>query len=104
MQTALEALVEARSLIGRPEKWWDGSGDTPLNRMCLHQAVAAALHKLQAGQRDPGAVREVYCALSELSGGYSETFVFNDSHSHAEVLSLLDRAMEIVRARGQASA
>src|SRR6185437_14085530 len=65
MQTALEALVEARSLIGRPEKWWDGSGDTPLNRMCLHQAVAAALHKLQAGQRDPGAVREVYCALSE---------------------------------------
>lgn len=58
----------------QPKKSWDGSRDAPLNRNVPASGGRGRLHKLQAGRCDPGAVREVYCAVSELSGGYSETF------------------------------
>ena len=65
--------------------------------MCIQQALAAALC-------DRHAADEAYRAFSELCGGYSEVFTFNDTHSHAEVVALFDRTIELLRRRANSAA
>ena len=117
MMTAAEILRAAKALIDIPEKWtpgnWtrtgdgdtrtitvegssdDGAGDA-YALICAVIAVHRASARLYDGHIAVGmAEREL---LSLLPPGTSIA-MYNDSHAHAEVLSLFDRAIEIAEAR-----
>jgi hypothetical protein len=81
--TTREVLVEARKLIENPEDWvGDGEGWGP-GRNC---AITALMEVSPPGKLQGGL--ELYMACGRCS-----IVSFNDTHSHAEVLDLFDRAI-----------
>lgn len=91
----LDVLRAARKRITDPEKWCQGSYGTELfgtaGRSCLIAAVVREHH----GEADTRGLISAYAEqspairlLEKEVGTYVQTF--NDTHTHAEVLALLD--------------
>jgi hypothetical protein len=83
MASTREVLVEARRLIEDPEKW--SRGHPGASEECIVTALVHAGNPLLV-------LSEPYRLLLELIGPTSLA-AWNDSHSHAEVLDLFDRAI-----------
>lgn len=111
--TASEVLRKARALIEKPENWTQG-----VEARNVHGEDVSVLSHEACRWSLIGAVRYVVCSGdsydSELSraarqalrkaGGMallSDAYDFNDTHTHAEVLSLFDRAIAAAEARGE---
>lgn len=104
-KTTLEILTKARALIADPADWCsDGpgyGGYLPWRRQtrCLQIAVRDA-----AGETHYGPITErlAFDVFKPLMGHicYGN---FNDTHTHAEVITLIDRAIAAERAKAQPS-
>ena len=110
--TASEVLRKARALIEKPENWTRGAyGRNEHGRFtelrfscsrCSAGAVLSVCEEVKLAQED-----RALNLLREQTPGYSEHWIhdplvrFNDTHAHAEVLSLFDRAIAAAEARGE---
>jgi hypothetical protein len=84
--TTREVLVGARKLIEKPERW-ASAGPELLDgeRHCALTAVMTVAPTLFLGER----------ARSALQAQARDSVAhFNDTHSHAEILDLFDKAIE----------
>lgn len=92
--TVRDDLVAARALIDTPEKWARGSG-RPDGKMCAMNAVAEH-HNLQIGRLDHPTYVALTLALPSdwtSTNGRNSVGRYNDTHDHADVMSLFDRAI-----------
>ena len=86
--TVKEQLIAAKALIDKPEKWCQGefhAGD----KHCFAGAIF-----MVSGYNEP-ATDQVCNALAVAMGvvGRGDIYIWNDSHSHAEVMAAFDRAI-----------
>jgi hypothetical protein len=87
--TTVQILERARGLIDTPEKWWSGFGGAR-NRLCLGLAVSEVCL---------GDVSESACCYltTAICGAACHDpkiiFDFNDTHTHEQVLDVLDLAI-----------
>lgn len=93
--TTVEILKAARKRIEDPEKWWNGAKDT--NRAginCAQTAIANVLDE-DCDADEAARAATANCAYARLTdeGTYQSVWRFNDTHTHAEVLALFDRAI-----------
>jgi len=99
--TALDVLKAARKRIDKPENWLQGefartadgylcesSTDPTAAKWCMLGACNAS------GYDATELGRQVRRLLVDVTGVLSLT-VFNDSHTHAEVLAVLDKAITL---------
>lgn len=84
--TVEESLLKARSLIEDPARWMQGRGGDRQRVFCLSTALQTA---------DPYGFARGAELLREEAGTWLSTF--NDSHTHQEVLELLDKALDRAR-------
>ncbi len=85
--TAKEVLIQARARIDTPDKWcqgkfWDG------NRCCMIGAIHSVGQTLGIAGT-PAAI--AFNTLRQFTCG--DTAKFNDTHTHAEVLEVFDKAI-----------
>ena len=95
--TPLEVLTATRALIGKPEHWcqhksmsWDAETDE-ITQHCLTAAINSA------AQERADIANPVFIILQQLSDPNIKLTHFNDTHTHAEVIGLLDQAIEELR-------
>jgi len=88
-------LTTARSLIAEQRSWlqygWFRSGKRIMSR-CAYQAVAdaAKMHGLE----DHGPLALLAAAINSSAADPRQAIpAFNDSHAHAEMLAMFDRAI-----------
>lgn len=114
--TASEVLRKARALIEKPENWTQGAyargiddagqGIKDACSLCAVGSVYAITDDLKASG-EPVFRRVLYWLGSALARprepplDSAEVIAFNDTHTHAEVLSLFDRAIAAAEARGE---
>lgn len=105
--TVVQILKDARALIADEENWTqcfralDGEGkiiDERSRYACKFCSVGAIARVSAGSGADEMAVRDLL--RKSLTGGHTITS-FNDTHTHAEVLALFDRA--IARAESEAA-
>lgn len=92
-RSVVEVLVEARGLIADESRWTTGMASN--GPYCAMGALYAARGEAVAA---PIIHMPAYKVLKAALGG-GEVGRFNDSHSHAEVLALFDRAIGAERAK-----
>jgi len=89
-------LTTARSLIAERRSWLQHGwrrGNRHVMRRCAYQAVVDAARMLGLEDRRPLAL--LADAMAGTDANPRETIpVFNDSHPHAEILAVFDRAIE----------
>jgi hypothetical protein len=106
LNPTLDVLIRARGLISDPKNWgtgklrqWTGEGRTAY---CLHGAVATAVWGENAPdfERDGDPSVKLYLkaidALQDTlyrAGSHARPHFYNDTHTHAEVLQLLDETI-----------
>ena len=93
--TAAESLRAAKALIDTPAKWCRGSYTRNAGRQ--HCAMGAVEYY---GCTPHGMVAALYAAAAEL--GNQSVTAFNDTHTHAECMTMFDRAIKIAEARDAA--
>jgi hypothetical protein len=92
-----EILIKARDLISDPKRWTkstyarrqDGSPCSALNAEAVCFCAVGAIARATDGHFEPTVA--LVKQLKMLCGG--DVIDFNDSHSHAEVLALFDKAI-----------
>lgn len=90
-----ETLVAAKKLIENPENWLQGEycngKDIDVSTcFCSIGAVKKVLgHAALSSDRNPATE-----ALGAGFGGFSYIAIYNDFHSHAEVMAMWDKAIE----------
>lgn len=102
----LEILVKARELIATPERWTQGAYGRFLGDTFTAERVVTAEHVesfclIGACLRASGDADLVLddSRLSALGlGSYGQVLIFNDEHTHAEVLARLDAAISKLQA------
>lgn len=112
--TASEVLRKARALIEKPENWTQGAlSRSPDGEVCLPEEREAvcfcslgAIERVCVTGEQPLAHTPAvgYLKAALLARGESlqaPIANFNDTHTHAEVLSLFDRAIAAAEARGE---
>lgn len=104
--TASQLLRQARALIEDESRWWDGnrtfanffmdSAGRNVPRICSIQALRQAF----LTEADAGALCAAGAYLMQAIGvtGVNTIPQFNDSHSHAEVMAMWDRAIDLAEA------
>jgi hypothetical protein len=99
--TALDKLRAARDLISDPERWtqgtiardWTGKQTTADAVDAFCWCAIGALEKVASNAQPFRALRWA------MPSGYRSIVSFNDTHTHAEVLALFDKAIaELERA------
>ena len=94
MKTTVKILTDARALIADENDWWPGlerGGPPTLGKNCaLH-----ALGRISARIPIDFSRGDAYNVLFKLSG--NSVAAFNDTHTHAEVLALFDRAIKVAQ-------
>ena len=114
--TASEVLRKARALIEKPENWTQGAYARGIDdagksikdacSLCAVGAVYAITDDLKAGG-EKVFQRVLYWLGSALARpgepplDSADVIAFNDTRTHAEVLSLFDRAIAAAEARGE---
>lgn len=109
MKKAVEILERLRELLSDPNRWCQGS--SALNKdgkSCWGASSEACKWCLMGGLSKVSVMsngltteaRVVACQALEgiVSTGLAK---FNDSHSHQEVLELIDRGIELERSKGR---
>lgn len=94
-KTTLEVLTTARALIENPANWWnggdDGKDDEERDTLCLQLAIS------KAADDDVYVWKPACIAVARHIGKAinctGALFDFNDEHTHAEVIALLDLAI-----------
>ena len=83
-----DVLIDAKAQIENPENWRQGEFGFSTNATCAFGAVVRGANRLNAS-------KDVFHAVSASIDGAAHGSVirFNDSHTHAEVLALFDRAI-----------
>lgn len=109
MKPVKDILAEARKLIEKPENWCQGHyalsddgadiswSDDSACRRCADGALMYVTRDQTEAEEDEGywaALKAIEAAIGDKSGVKGIT-VFNDKHTHAEVLAAFDRAIEI---------
>jgi hypothetical protein len=112
--STLDDLVAARALIAKPDTWCIGrlfgSEPTGLVSYCAIGAINKAVTGSPIGMvfSDHGAAAAVLAALPPAFGhDLPKLAIFNNTHTHTEVLALFDRAIErqrLIEQMGEASA
>jgi len=92
VEDTLQKLIVARSLIDTPEKW-TSAGWGKLPRICLAHALCIANEGKIFDVVDGGLPQKL---LQNLIGG-RYIGAFNDTHTHEEVLELVDRGIAVLR-------
>lgn len=101
MKSSKELLVEAKTLITNPDKWttelWakdeDGMGiDTCSAKATCWCAWGALLKVTGHENKEKGGYNDAWKALQ--AGMNGNVPVFNDYHTHEEVLAAFDKAIE----------
>lgn len=89
--TTREILEAARARIDTPEKWTQGKAERD-GKLCAIGALRMAV----LGHARYASRAGTYVSARGLLEGLADTDPswFNDSHSHAEVMALFDRAIE----------
>jgi len=82
-------LRAARELISKKEDWYSGRGGTIGGKCALSAGWIIAERKF--GSRFNALAKQLADQLPE---GQQSVSAFNDSHKHAEVLDLFDRAIQ----------
>ena len=99
--TPLETLKAARQLISDPAKWTQGEfardatgyAVRPINDDCVCFCALGAIAHVDKTHKLRGSAAEKYLSkLCEKSRNIS-IGIFNDTHTHAEVLALFDAAI-----------
>jgi len=96
-----ELLIEARRLIEKPEHWTTGESWRDSNgrktctvaeavKYCGYGAISAVIHR--AGMKQ-STLHTIATDAVEKSAGTRFFDQFNDTHTHAEVLEVFDRAI-----------
>ena len=105
--TAIDILEAARELIAEPEHWLQGdvrarANNRPVgpnhplaNKFTLTAAIERVTSPLD-GQAISKAMSALFIAMHDSEQSFSD---YNNTHTHAEILRLLDAA--IVELRGQ---
>lgn len=105
--TASEVLRKARALIDKPESWTqgayartaDGKDLPPKDEQACAWCILGAVHQVaDGGGVSVDAIETLVKALPTATAHLPN---FNDTHTHAEVLSLFDRAIAAAEARGE---
>lgn len=108
MRTGLDVLIEMKQLIEKPEHWGqysiaqrqDGCPTTPIDPQAHSFCLLGAFDKATFGGWD-GCAEANRTAKDALFKSLSQTqhrgslATYNDTHTHSEVMSLIDNAMEI---------
>lgn len=107
MTTVLSVLQGARDLLQDPARWCQGASaknvsgrfvapaSPAASRWCLLGAVEASLVKQgNDGHSGSRAVALLYYEVGKRRGENAHTSVFNDTSTHADVISLLDAAIK----------
>lgn len=114
VKTPLEILIEARELISVPERWTqgdyardrEGKGliDHPSIKPVCYCTLGACtaieeLHNIHEGGLDPSrAIMSILLkALDNLVEKPTTIDDYNDTHTHEEILTLFDKAIEIAK-------
>lgn len=84
-----ENLIKAKALIASPEKW--AVGQLRNNRGCL--CALGAIGVATNGEPFLFDGRERDALLKALPDEYDAISIFNDGKTHADVMSLFDRAI-----------
>jgi len=110
---ASERLVAARKFLDDPQRWTtgvfcrDASGD-PVHwheadrvaSCCVYGALLVQLNQLEEGVGTPGDHIEACMLICDaIPCERGEVFKWNDTHTHTEVLAIIDRAIELARSR-----
>ncbi len=98
--TTLEALKAARELISDPAKWTqgvlardgEGAAVSPRSAEAVCWCAAGSLHKVLPARTKPESFDAIYSSLEAIS---PNPVFYNDTHTHAEVMAMVDRAIEI---------
>lgn len=97
-----QLLRQARALIENPAHWWDGRHDkgTFVDSTRLLRSQICAIQALQRVSNTDYYALAACAAGAYLMDAIGESGVntiprFNDSHTHAEVLAMWDRAIEL---------
>lgn len=93
----LDALTKARALITPPGAWCGLDGHSS-HALCVALAVSKAgrdYHDWSVTYAAHGYVKRALPRRGFLSAGLEEIFHFNDTHTQAECLELLDRAADL---------
>lgn len=108
--TTLQVLEGARKLIEKPENWCQGVGAQDSRgsevsirfdnvcRMCLDSAIYQSVRAHQSDEQY-AAYQNASRSVSAFIPNGGRVTIFNDTHTHPEVLALLDRAIEAERGK-----
>ena len=110
MKTVLQLLTEGRELISDPKRWTTGefARDEHERAVFVYDPKAVcwcsvgAIHKVE-GPPTPSSGENTWPALRALHAATACRNIakYNDTHSHAEVLAIWDKAIEQEKANGQ---
>lgn len=103
MTQVVKLLQDARNLISKPENWTqadfaktaDGSGVDSNNDKAVCWCSLGAINKVSPPIDDNQARKRAKLLLRKAMGG--AIAIFNDSHTHAEVLAAWDKAIELAK-------
>ena len=103
-----EILIKARDLIADPAQWTQKASarDAQGTRKNAFADTATcwcsdgALVRVSNQPADPSKYSRAGAALREAAGGHSYVVEFNDTHTHAEVMTMFATAIATARARG----
>lgn len=84
-------LRALRTLLERPEHWKSGYGSDPLGRHCLISGIRVVAPLRRRYEVGDTLVEAVGCRDS--AEPWAAVGEFNDSHTHAEVLAVIDKAI-----------
>jgi hypothetical protein len=114
MTSVLETLKRVRGIIDTPEKWCQGFDAVDAHgnmvhptspdacRRCIWGAVIAAYSDFTPYEGYPPAILALRDTMARESlPGYGPA-CFNDNHSHAEMLDLIDRTIAHLESEQQA--
>ena len=105
-----EALKAAKAVIANPENWTQGWYYKYKNgTSCKRYEDAECFCSLGALRKVNDCYDDYYLngtlyldlALETLNVKAGSVFIFNDTHSHAEVMALFDKAIELAEKEGE---
>ena len=96
-----EVLEAARELIADPSRWGQGGSCCHPGTLCLVEAASSAMAATSGSYYGP--VRDALWAEARRRGCEGGPVVFNDTHTHDQVMSLLDSAISGAKIRETAA-
>lgn len=110
MTQVVKLLQDARNLISKPENWTqddfaktaDGSGTYSCSDEAVCWCSLGALIKVSPPDENNQTKKPAKLALRKAMGG--AIAIFNDAHTHAEVIAAWDKAIELAKEEQNESA